>query len=95
MAEVRLAAPVPATIVADAYDGPPGAVEFRGEPPTAVFYACPCGCGTVGYLRLRPPESPRPSWAWNGDRQRPTLHPSIHHVGHWHGWLRDGVFVQA
>jgi hypothetical protein len=24
-----------------------------------------------------------------------TLSPSIHHVGHWHGWLRDGVLVSC
>jgi hypothetical protein len=24
-----------------------------------------------------------------------TLSPSIHQVGHWHGWLRDGVLVSC
>lgn len=24
-----------------------------------------------------------------------TLSPSIHHVGHWHGWLRNGELVSC
>lgn len=33
-----------------------------------------------------------PSWKWNGDIDRPTLLPSIHATGHWHGYLTDGYF---
>ena len=36
-----------------------------------------------------------PSWVWNGSLALPTLHPSVHYVGHWHGWLRNGEWVQA
>lgn len=31
-------------------------------------------------------------WTWDGNRERPTLSPSIHAVGHWHGYLRAGRF---
>lgn len=31
-------------------------------------------------------------WAWDGNLERPTLHPSIHRKGHWHGYLVDGKF---
>ena len=35
------------------------------------------------------------SWQWNGDREKPTLEPSVNCVGCWHGWIRNGEFVVA
>jgi len=35
------------------------------------------------------------SWDWDGNLGSPSLHPSIHATGIWHGWLRKGVFVDA
>lgn len=29
-------------------------------------------------------------WGWDGNEDQPTLQPSIHYVGHWHGYLRAG-----
>lgn len=29
-------------------------------------------------------------WAWDGNEERPTLTPSIHAPGEWHGFLRAG-----
>jgi len=29
-------------------------------------------------------------WGWNGDETFPTLDPSIHAIGQWHGYLRAG-----
>lgn len=67
------------------------------EPDTSdgersFWYCCPCGCGrraplTVG-LNFKPADGP--SWSWNGSLERPSLQPSVHHVGHWHGYLTDG-----
>lgn len=34
-------------------------------------------------------------WWWDGDRERPTLSPSLHAVGIWHGWVRAGRLVEA
>lgn len=34
-------------------------------------------------------------WAWNGNVDRPTLTPSLHAVGVWHGYVRDGQLVEA
>lgn len=34
-------------------------------------------------------------WTWDGNVQKPSLSPSIHRIGHWHGWLRDGRFVSV
>ena len=69
----------------------PGAVHLRGDP---LWYTCPCGCTANGALRVgngfKPSE--QPSWAWNGSLEAPELSPSVHHVGHWHGWLQNGVW---
>jgi Family of unknown function (DUF6527) len=35
------------------------------------------------------------SWGWDGNEDKPTLTPSIHCVGHWHGWVRAGILVEA
>jgi hypothetical protein len=29
-------------------------------------------------------------WGWDGNEDKPTLTPSIHAVGSWHGYLRAG-----
>ncbi len=76
----------------------PGAFEFfvsreSNGAPAGMLYCCPCGCGRVGALAFKP--APSPSWHWDGNREKPTLSPSVHHVGHWHGWLRDGVWVSC
>jgi hypothetical protein len=82
----------------DAVEATPGAFEFyvsRGSmgKPAGLIYCCPCGCGRTGALAFRP--APSPSWEWDGNREKPTLKPSVHHVGHWHGYLRDGVWVSC
>jgi hypothetical protein len=89
---------VRATIVDDIDDATdvPGAIEFVGHKDAAgtagLAFMCPCGCGREGYLPFRP--EPSPSWEWDGNREAPTLKPSIQQVGgcKWHGWLTAGVF---
>lgn len=91
MSEIRLPAPVKATIVEDIDESNvAGAVEIRG---TGMAFRCPCGCGLESWLTIRP--APSPSWEWDGNREEPTLSPSVHNVGHWHGFLRAGWWVQA
>jgi hypothetical protein len=34
-------------------------------------------------------------WSWDGNETSPTLTPSLHAVGHWHGWVRQGELVEA
>ena len=34
-------------------------------------------------------------WGWDGNEERPTLKPSVHTFGVWHGWIRDGKLVEA
>jgi hypothetical protein len=34
-------------------------------------------------------------WGWDGNEDLPTLVPSIHAIGHWHGFVRAGVLIEA
>lgn len=44
-----------------------------------IEYICPCGfCGHM-ILSIEP-DPPRPMWGWDGNEDRPTLHPSILHT---------------
>lgn len=70
------------------------------EETCGLFYKCPCGCGRVGYLPFRGrgrDGGQRPSWTWDGNKEKPTLAPSIHSdkakggCG-WHGHLTAGIF---
>lgn len=70
-----------------------GAFEYYKDGdrfPAGMIYCCPCGCGNIGALPFRPHASP--SWDWDGNMEAPTLQPSVHHVGHWHGYLSAGVW---
>lgn len=33
-----------------------------------------------------------PLWKWDGNTEKPTLSPSLHLSGTWHGFLRSGRF---
>lgn len=35
------------------------------------------------------------TWNWDGNEDKPTLSPSIHHVGCWHGYIRAGRMVSV
>lgn len=72
----------------DAEGVPAGAYELEQG---GMWYRCPCGCRCQGYLAFRP--APSPSWEWDG--KMVSLHPSVNHVGHWHGWLKNGEWTKA
>lgn len=67
-----------------------GETDSDGE--TSFWYRCPCGCGVPGLLTVGNGFKPAdgPSWKWNGSTDAATLEPSVHHVGHWHGFLTNG-----
>lgn len=49
--------------------------------------------GTTGPDAIRITRSPSGNsraWLWDGNLDRPTLTPSIHVKGEWHGYLRAG-----
>lgn len=87
----------------------PGLLWFNKDDPRSKdgvqlwYYGCPCGCGASGAVRVQAEKKPEtsPSWLWNGSTETPVLSPSVHHVGHWHGWLggssgeRPGWWISA
>jgi hypothetical protein len=88
---------VKAQLVDDIENAPAGSFEFykSGEREIAgMIYCCPCGCRKLGALAFRP--HPSPSWEWDGNKEQPTLSPSVHDIPngktHWHGYLRAGVW---
>ncbi len=82
------------SIVAD--DAPAGAIKFyeaQDYKPAGFHFQCPCGCRSVGGVRVAGDRS----WEWNGSRDKPTVRPSVllydaDRQPHWHGWLTDGVW---
>ena len=57
---------------------------------------CPCGCATIGAVTFDTGslEQKSPKWKWNGNKEKPTVTPSIRRIGGcgWHGYLTNGVF---
>lgn len=53
--------------------------------------------GSFAIIEVRPahPDSGGPSWSWDGNLERPTLSPSVHHIGHWHGYVRAGRMISV
>lgn len=74
------------------YDGPPGSffIETLASGQRVMWHKLPDG--NVGLLRLRPvvDGDAHPSWQWDGNEEKPTLSPSVHLPGRWHGWFRNG-----
>lgn len=45
---------------------------------------------------LRPIPDPQINdWQWDGNREAPTLTPSLHLVGVWHGWMTQGRLISC
>jgi hypothetical protein len=57
-----------------------------------LVFACPCGCGDIGGITLKPAMSE--GWEWDGNEDKPTCSPSIRFVSgcQWHGYLKSGMF---
>lgn len=56
-----------------------------------LFASLPNGCYSEWHIRPAKNEGGH-SWAWDGNKEKPTLTPSLHAVGIWHGFLRGGRF---
>lgn len=54
---------------------------------------------TLASLPLRPLGNPETngghSWQWDGNEVKPTLTPSVHAVGSWHGYVTAGRMVSC
>ena len=77
----------------DAYSDDAFEVVTEPSGQRRFWFICP-GCKFISAVALRPVVDGSPqSWDFDGNMDAPTLHPSINHVGCWHGWLRNGEFV--
>lgn len=82
-------------------DLPPGSAHWEGnDEPDRLFtlnMTCPCGCGRVHCIPVHKGEKLPGHWLWDGNREKPTLTPSIlATVGcRWHGYLTNGEFVSC
>ncbi|MFO1038146.1 MAG: DUF6527 family protein [Geminicoccaceae bacterium] len=73
--------------------------KFTGEGPDGkpkwMTFPCPGGRGRCG-IALRPHQKNGvgASWEWDGDREQPTITPSIdcRECG-WHGWITKGQLI--
>lgn len=71
-----------------------------GRIDAALGFLCPA-CGSEHSVGIFPEHGT--GWQWDGNRERPTLTPSIQIIRHgsndngcrWHGWLRNGEWVNA
>jgi hypothetical protein len=71
----------------------PGTARWvDGDFGTQLSYSCPCGCGCINQVPVHTETGY--GWKWDGDRQKPTLTPSIAQTTacKWHGFLTGGVF---
>lgn len=102
---VNQRASAPAVRVNSMDDDRPGAFQFYsvgGETEAGILFNCPCGCGSMFSAAIKEYEGAGPVWGWDGNRDCPTLSPSLlvyqcndrgERIGeHWHGFLTDGVF---
>lgn len=76
----------------------PGEWEFVND-YTAIYIHVPHKECEFGLVRIpihlgEQTEDPN-MWGWNGDKEKPTLTPSINVIGIWHGYLREGKLVEA
>jgi len=78
-------------------EDPDGAWMLKDYPSgvTHLRYVCPCGCRGFGEIPVTAvADAAKHSWAWDGNREAPTLSPSIfraHSCG-WHGFFVAGVW---
>jgi hypothetical protein len=65
---------------------------------SAIWIRTPDGSpnGTMSRLPIAPIDSVQAWWEWDGNRDAPTISPSIHRLpivgfkAGWHGWMRVG-----
>jgi len=83
-----------------ALDGPPGSfyiAKAHDDEQRWMWFTLPGkgGCGCVRLRPLRRSDEGNPSWEWDGNEDRPTLMPSVHCVGIWHGFFTAGRMVSC
>jgi hypothetical protein len=46
--------------------------------------------GEISHVPVTTGEKQEKYWLWDGNREAPTISPSINIVGQWHGFIRNG-----
>lgn len=73
--------------------GGPGSFYIWSDADGQRYLACRLPDRCFIEIPIRPVvngQSSHPSWDWDGNVEHPTLMPSVHTHGHWHGWFRKG-----
>jgi hypothetical protein len=68
------------------------------ENGTYILCVCPCGCAGMMNLKIYPEGTEtvsHPAWSWDGNREHPTLKPSIRDLSscRFHGFLTQGTWT--
>ena len=73
--------------------------ELGQLPPKWLEFRCPRPQrGATCMIALRPLQKNGngASWEWDGNREAPTISPSVNCGGcGWHGWIKAGEFIGA
>jgi hypothetical protein len=80
--------------------------DFQFQPVTQdgvtgeyLLYTCPRHPGSMCGVPLKPLSNPphNSGWTFDGNRDAPTLAPSVNCVGGcgWHGWIQAGTWSDA
>jgi hypothetical protein len=92
---VATLAPVPQKIVQDIRVAQfiPGALEFDSH-KRVFFYACPCGCGMLGWVDYvkRGVVGPRDKLTCPAELGLILERDNVSEV-HWRGWLKKGEWI--
>ncbi len=83
----------------DAYEHGAGAF-FWSKDYSILWIMIPAGTHPQGYClspwHIKPNKNDGGhSWQWDGNIEKPTLTPSLHAVGIWHGYMRNGNLVSV
>ncbi len=67
-------------------------VDVKGD---YILCECPCGCGSFMNLPIATGPKQERKWQWDGNREMPTLAPSIRDLSgcRWHGFLERGIWT--
>lgn len=82
------------------HEGAPGSffIDTLDNGQRVLWHKLPDG--NAGAILLNPivdteRNKGRPAWNWDGNEEKPTLTPSVHLPGRWHGWFRKGRMVSV
>lgn len=74
-------------------------VDEPGRERRRCYFPCPLRPGRDCHVLLKPWPILAPTWDWDGNREKPTLSPSINCNGNgccgWHGFIQAGQLVGA